>query len=122
MRRRPWRAALESAATCSALEGSPESERVRGAMYARPRVLRHGFPRQWTERRLPLSEPMDARGPCASAAAGDGLDLWRRLCRRGDFRASPGRSKKGVVVVSMNYRLGIFGFFSHPELTKESGH
>jgi para-nitrobenzyl esterase len=29
-------------------------------------------------------------------------------------------AKKGVVVVSMNYRLGIFGFFSHPELTKES--
>lgn len=31
-------------------------------------------------------------------------------------------SKKGVMVVSMNYRLGIFGFFSHPELAKESGH
>jgi para-nitrobenzyl esterase len=29
---------------------------------------------------------------------------------------------KGVVVVSMNYRLGVFGFFSHPELTKESEH
>jgi para-nitrobenzyl esterase len=29
---------------------------------------------------------------------------------------------KGVVVVSMNYRLGVFGFFSHPELTKESPH
>lgn len=29
---------------------------------------------------------------------------------------------KGVVVVSFNYRLGIFGFFSHPELTKESPH
>jgi para-nitrobenzyl esterase len=29
---------------------------------------------------------------------------------------------KGVVVVSMNYRLGIFGFYSHPELTKESRH
>ncbi len=27
---------------------------------------------------------------------------------------------KGVVVVSMNYRLGVFGFFVHPELTKES--
>jgi para-nitrobenzyl esterase len=27
---------------------------------------------------------------------------------------------KGVVVVSMNYRLGIFGFLAHPELTKES--
>ncbi len=31
-------------------------------------------------------------------------------------------AKKGVVVVSMNYRLGVFGFFSHPDLTKESGH
>ena len=31
-------------------------------------------------------------------------------------------SKKGVLVVSMDYRLGIFGFFAHPELTKESGH
>jgi para-nitrobenzyl esterase len=29
---------------------------------------------------------------------------------------------KGVVVVSMNYRLGIFGFFSHPGLTTESAH
>jgi para-nitrobenzyl esterase len=27
---------------------------------------------------------------------------------------------KGVVVVTINYRLGIFGFYSHPELTKES--
>jgi para-nitrobenzyl esterase len=31
-------------------------------------------------------------------------------------------ARKGVVVVSMNYRLGIFGFFAHPELTKESNH
>jgi para-nitrobenzyl esterase len=28
---------------------------------------------------------------------------------------------KGVVLVSFNYRVGPFGFFSHPELTKESG-
>ena len=31
-------------------------------------------------------------------------------------------AKKGVIVVEPNYRLGVFGFFSHPELTKESGH
>src|SRR5262245_42023066 len=30
-------------------------------------------------------------------------------------------AKKGVVFVSFNYRLGAFGFFSHPELTAESG-
>jgi para-nitrobenzyl esterase len=30
-------------------------------------------------------------------------------------------ARKGVVLVSLNYRLGVFGFFSHPELTKESG-
>ncbi len=29
-------------------------------------------------------------------------------------------AKKGVVLVTVNYRLGIFGFFAHPELTKES--
>jgi len=31
-------------------------------------------------------------------------------------------AKKGVVIVTFNYRLGAFGFFAHPELTQESGH
>jgi para-nitrobenzyl esterase len=29
---------------------------------------------------------------------------------------------KGIVAVTVNYRLDIFGFFSHPELTRESSH
>ncbi|RKS15887.1 carboxylesterase/lipase family protein [Flavobacterium sp. 120] len=29
-------------------------------------------------------------------------------------------AKKGIVTLTVNYRLGIWGFFSHPELTKES--
>lgn len=29
-------------------------------------------------------------------------------------------ARRGAVVVTVNYRLGIFGFFSHPELTAES--
>jgi para-nitrobenzyl esterase len=31
-------------------------------------------------------------------------------------------ARHGVVLVSANYRLGVFGFFAHPELTKESSH
>src|SRR5580704_867095 len=31
-------------------------------------------------------------------------------------------AKKGVVIVTCNYRLGIFGMYAHPELTKESAH
>jgi para-nitrobenzyl esterase len=30
-------------------------------------------------------------------------------------------AKKGVVVVSMNYRLNVFGFLAHPGLAKETG-
>jgi para-nitrobenzyl esterase len=31
-------------------------------------------------------------------------------------------ARHGVILVSANYRLGVFGFFAHPELTKESPH
>jgi para-nitrobenzyl esterase len=31
-------------------------------------------------------------------------------------------ARKGMVAVTVNYRLGVFGFFAHPELTKESQH
>jgi para-nitrobenzyl esterase len=30
-------------------------------------------------------------------------------------------AKKGVIFVSINYRVGVFGFLAHPELTRESG-
>ena len=33
-----------------------------------------------------------------------------------------GLAAKGVLVVSMNYRVGVLGFLAHAELSKESGH
>ena len=31
-------------------------------------------------------------------------------------------ARRGVILVTINYRLGTFGFLSHPELTAEQGH
>ncbi len=31
-------------------------------------------------------------------------------------------ARRGVLLVTANYRLGVFGFLAHPELTKESPH
>jgi len=31
-------------------------------------------------------------------------------------------SRRGIISVTVNYRLGVFGFFAHPELSKESPH
>jgi para-nitrobenzyl esterase len=31
-------------------------------------------------------------------------------------------ARRGIVALTVNYRLGVFGFFAHPELTKESPH
>ena len=39
---------------------------------------------------------------------------------RPDFEGAA-LAKKGVVLVTFNYRLGVFGFFAHPELSKEPG-
>ena len=49
----------------------------------------------------------------------------------GGFRAGDGSeyrydgesmARKGIVAITVNYRLSVFGFFAHPELTKESPH
>jgi para-nitrobenzyl esterase len=46
-------------------------------------------------------------------SAGDGSEL------RYDGESM---ARKGIVAVTVNYRLGVFGFLAHPDLTKESAH
>ena len=39
-----------------------------------------------------------------------------------DYYDGAALARRGVVVVTFDFRLGLFGFFSHPELTAESPH
>jgi len=34
----------------------------------------------------------------------------------------PSLARRGIVTITVNYRLGVFGFLAHPELTQESPH
>ena len=62
--------------------------------------------------------------------ANDNLPVMVFIPGGGNFRGSASElqydgnnlAKKGVVYVSINYRLGVFGFLAHPDLTKESEH
>jgi para-nitrobenzyl esterase len=65
-------------------------------------------PAQSADARLPVYLWFYGGGFAAGAASEPRYD--------GEYLA-----KQGIVVVEPNYRLGIFGFFAHPELTKESG-
>lgn len=64
--------------------------------------------------------------PAKSAADRLAVMVW---IHGGGFRDGTGSmplhdgeelARKGVVLVTINYRLGVLGFFAHPELTKES--
>ena len=65
-----------------------------------------------------------------SASAGGGLPVLVYFYG-GGFVAGDGSeprydgetmARKGIVALTVNYRLGVFGFFAHPELSKESPH
>jgi para-nitrobenzyl esterase len=65
-----------------------------------------------------------------AAATGDKLPVmvwihggaWTRGAGSSATYDGTALAKKGVVVVTTNYRLGVFGFLAHPELTAESPH
>ena len=72
-----------------------------------------------------LPEPQRLRPARRAPRAGDGVDLRRRQHRRRQRRAppttGPSFARDGVVLVSVNYRLGALGFLAHPALTRAAG-
>jgi len=68
----------------------------------------------WTPARAP-SEKL----PVLVWIYGGGFSSGGSECPIYDGEAT---ARKGIVFVSFNYRVGPFGFFAHPELTRESEH
>lgn len=50
---------------------------------------------------------------------GGGLNSGSANC---DIYDGEEMAKKGVIFISINYRVGVLGFMAHPDLTKESGY
>lgn len=81
-------------------------------------------------RRSPLSQPLGARWAPATAKKGQKLPVLVWIYG-GAFNIGSASSpiysgqvlaSRGVIYIAINYRLGIFGFLAHPEMTSESGH
>jgi hypothetical protein len=96
--------------------------RLFGLKLAKQRVLSgagRGDPA--SSRRLPLSERLVSRR-ARRAASGYGLAARRRVyhwCRWLPPYNGKALATRGVVVVTINYRLGHLGFFAHPALEGE---
>ena len=69
---------------------------------------------------------LDIRTPRPSRKARLPVFVW--IHGGGNWGGSPGSviasglADRGLVVVTLQYRLGVFGFLSHPQLTRESPH
>ena len=85
----------------------------------------------WREGLVPMSEDclyLNVWTPAQSAA--EKLPVMVFIHGGGNTRGAASENqydgaylaKKGVVFVSFNYRMNVFGFLAHPELTTESGH
>lgn len=85
----------------------------------------------WREGHVPVSEDclyLNVWTPARSAA--DRLPVMVWIHGGGNTRGAASENqydgaylaKKGVVFVSLNYRMNVFGFLAHPELTQESEH
>ena len=74
------------------------------------------------ERRLPVAQHLGARqGPASAGVRVDPRRLARRRLRQRARSTTASRlAEHGVIVVTINYRLGVLGYLAHPALSAES--
>src|ERR1017187_2510415 len=84
------RSALEAPLSHGEMDRGTQGHGVRYALYAGKSVWRHELSRCRRQRGLPVSERMGSGENLSGEAAGDGLDLWRRLRRGVGFRGAAG--------------------------------
>ena len=89
------------------------------------------YNREWNCNRMPMSEDclyLNVWTPAKDPSERLPVAIW---IHGGGFRTGSGSTpafdghayaKRGIVLVTINYRLNGFGFFAHPELTAESEH
>lgn len=127
----PFAAPPVGALRWKAPQPAPHWKDVRQAVEFGPRCMQGNIYNDMVFRDKGPSEDclyLNVWTPAASAHARLPVMVWIYGGGFGAGAASEPRqdganlAKKGVVVVSMNYRLNVFGFFSHAELAKESGH
>ncbi len=95
-----------------------------GSGHERIPVEGYSFPPKMSEDCLYLNvctpaEKASDRLPVMLYIHGGAMQTWYGSCYEYD---PEGLCSYGVVVVNIHYRLNVFGFFAHPELSRESVH
>jgi para-nitrobenzyl esterase len=110
----------EGVRKADAFAPSPEQDRVLGMQLGSPPNFSEDclYLNVWTPETPSGESGVEARLPVMVWIYGGGYKVGSTATPIYDGSAL---AKRGVMVVTVAYRLGAFGFFSHPELTKEGG-
>ncbi len=117
---------MEGTHTRCQMEGYAHRDLVRLTVHATCVLYGYGVPGSGPERRLPDAQRVDAVDAKNAKKAKLPVMVWIFGGGYTEGGTSEARqdgehlAKKGVVVVSMNYRLGVFGFFALHALAAET--
>ena len=107
------------------LVGSSHGDATGGALHSTPAVWRARTGQSGHERGLSVPKRVDARTrhrmPLCRSYSGFTAASFSPVPEPNRATMAPRLAARGAVIVTINHRLGVFGFLSHPELSSESG-